>query len=96
MTKVLNYSYDFEKGVPIMKANASARKNPTGHWRIWKPVIDQDKCIKCKTCFTFCPHGAISWKKNKPKINYTFCKGCLICVENCPVKCISKEKEGKE
>lgn len=95
MTKVLKMHYDFEKGAPIMLANASAKTNPTGTWRIWKPVIDESRCISCKTCFTYCPHGAISWVDNKPKIDYTFCKGCLICVENCPIKCIEKEAEAK-
>ncbi|MCD4739887.1 4Fe-4S binding protein [archaeon] len=77
-----------------MPANASAKYNKTSSWRLWKPIIDHSKCIKCKTCFAYCPHGAISWINGKPKIDYTFCKGCLICAEVCPVKCIGKEKEG--
>lgn len=92
MSRILRYKYDFEKGVPVMPANASSRKNKTGTWRIWKPIIDYSKCIKCKICFTLCPHGAISWK-GKPTIDYTFCKGCLICADNCPVKAIKVEKE---
>lgn len=94
MTRVNRDAYQFEKGAPVMLANASARSNKTGTWRIYTPEIDYKRCIRCRTCYVFCPHGAIDWVKGKPVINYTFCKGCMICGDNCPVKCIaSKEVE---
>ncbi len=91
MTKVLKDKYEFEKGVPVIPANASSRKNKTGAWRLYTPEIDYSRCIKCRTCYVYCPHGAIDWVKGRPVINYTFCKGCMICGDNCPVKCISNK-----
>lgn len=80
------------KGKPLYEANASAQKIRVDSWRIFRPVIDYKKCIKCKTCYTFCPEGAIAWK-NKPTINYFICKGCLICFTECPSKAIYTVKE---
>jgi NADPH-dependent glutamate synthase beta subunit-like oxidoreductase/Pyruvate/2-oxoacid:ferredoxin oxidoreductase delta subunit len=40
-------------------------------------------CNECRTCFVFCPDGAISWDHG-PSIDLEFCKGCGICVAECP------------
>jgi pyruvate ferredoxin oxidoreductase delta subunit len=37
----------------------STKKYKTGEWRTYIPMIDQEKCIKCKKCIMFCPMGAI-------------------------------------
>ena len=31
----------------------------TSAWRTFKPVINQDKCIRCRLCWVYCPDGAI-------------------------------------
>ncbi len=40
-------------------------------------------CNECRTCFVFCPDGAITWEEG-PVIDHEFCKGCGICVVECP------------
>lgn len=60
----------------------------TGDWRTFRPVIDQNKCIKCLTCWIYCPDEAVEWDGEKVAINYDFCKGCGICANECPVKAI--------
>ena len=40
-------------------------------------------CNDCRTCFVFCPDGAITWDHG-PVIDDEFCKGCGICVTECP------------
>ncbi|MDD5162691.1 MAG: 4Fe-4S binding protein [Candidatus ainarchaeum sp.] len=74
----------------------SAKKYHTGAWRTYRPVLHNDKCIKCGNCWKVCPDAAI---KKSPEgifyIDYTYCKGCLICVNECAVKAIVKEVEVK-
>ncbi|RLE76735.1 MAG: ferredoxin [Thermoprotei archaeon] len=65
----------------------------TGNWRVMKPIIDYDKCIKCMQCWMYCPEGAITVENDMPKIDYVYCKGCGICANECPVKAIKMEKE---
>jgi len=69
----------------------SAKK--TGYWRIFRPKINYEKCIKCMICWLYCPEGSISIINNKPVIDYDYCKGCGICANECPVKAIEMVKE---
>lgn len=83
-------------------ANVSSRGNHTDSWRIQKPVIEYDKCIRCMICWKFCPDEAISVvrgsdfaapsertaKLEAPQIEMDYCKGCGICANECPEKCI--------
>lgn len=48
------------------------------------PTIDQDKCVKCKTCITSCVYEAISIEDNKLKIDESKCFECGLCVTRCP------------
>ena len=66
----------------------------TGIWRILRPVIDYDKCIKCLNCWLYCPEGAISDEEGTPVIDYEYCKGCGICANECPAGAISMVREG--
>lgn len=78
----------------------SSIKRKTADWRIFRPVINQDKCIRCYICWMYCPEPSIlivdeSYTTSTGKtynitfkIDYEFCKGCGICVEECPVKAI--------
>ena len=85
--------YKGKKGIPAMDAN-EAKIGKTGAWRIFKPVIHEEKCIKCRRCWLFCPDNAITIDKNGyPKINYEICKGCGICSNVCPVKTIEMVRD---
>jgi 2-oxoacid:acceptor oxidoreductase delta subunit (pyruvate/2-ketoisovalerate family) len=69
----------------------------TGNWRVFKPVLDKSKCVKCLRCWLFCPEGSIIREKdNSVSIDYDFCKGCGICANECNVKAITMEREGKK
>ncbi len=80
------------KGIPY---SVSTKEVPSkGSWRIFKPVINYKKCIKCMTCWVYCPDSAYSVnKKGYPVCDYRICKGCGICVNLCPVKCIKRERD---
>lgn len=54
----------------------------TGVWRLERPIVDHDNCIKCNICADYCPCGVI--ERDTIEIDYYFCKGCGICVEMCP------------
>jgi pyruvate ferredoxin oxidoreductase delta subunit len=73
----------------------STKENKTGGWGVHKPVIDQETCIGCGTCNTFCPEGicfSTGLKNKKGLIFYScdldYCKGCGLCAKECPVKAI--------
>lgn len=77
------------------EANSPARK--TGDWRVFRPVIDLDKCNGCWLCFVYCPDAAISLtESDRPVIDYDHCKGCLLCMEECPTHAIRAEREAGE
>ncbi len=98
------------KRIPIgavITEPGSSLKYKTGDWRVMRPIIDQEKCVRCRTCWVFCPDGAIMEVK-KPyrtkagreydvsyEINYDYCKGCGICAHECPVKAITMVEEVK-
>ncbi|NOZ82090.1 MAG: 4Fe-4S dicluster domain-containing protein [Candidatus Micrarchaeota archaeon] len=84
--------YHGVRGIPHIREPGNAVRRKTGNWRIFKPVIDLEKCIRCRQCFIFCPDSAVIWK-NHPEIDYWICKGCLVCVRVCPVKAIKSERE---
>lgn len=54
------------------------------------PVVKDDLCIGCGTCFSLCPLSAISIGKDNsrgiyvPQINWEMCNLCGICPEVCP------------
>lgn len=73
-------------------ANASLRK--TGDWRVFRPVLEPEKCNGCTLCFVYCPEAAIALTAgDRPVIDYDHCKGCMLCVEECPTKALKVERE---
>jgi len=59
-------------------------------WRVERPAVNYEKCIKCLICWTFCPEGVID--KNI-SIDMNFCKGCGICANECPKGAITMVSE---
>jgi heterodisulfide reductase subunit A-like polyferredoxin/coenzyme F420-reducing hydrogenase delta subunit len=56
------------------------------------PVIREQSCARCLTCYRTCPHRAIVLQaSDKPIINPEACFGCGLCVSSCPAKAISQE-----
>jgi Pyruvate/2-oxoacid:ferredoxin oxidoreductase delta subunit len=45
---------------PIATEYGSLR---TGDWRAERPVVDRDKCVKCATCWVYCPTQCIVEKR---------------------------------
>ncbi len=55
------------------------------HWRVEKPVYNNDHCINCFNCWLYCPDAAILARDDKLKgVDYVHCKGCGVCVDVCP------------
>jgi pyruvate ferredoxin oxidoreductase delta subunit len=62
----------------------------TGSWRLFRPVIDPEKCNQCGLCQMYCPEAAIDQDLN---VDLNFCKGCGICANECPKKAIEMVRE---
>lgn len=72
----------------VIKEPGSTRRNKTGRWRVFRPVLDEDRCVGCARCFMFCPDGCVRPAEDAFKIDYEYCKGCGICAKVCPVDAI--------
>jgi pyruvate ferredoxin oxidoreductase delta subunit len=69
----------------------------TGTWRVFKPTLDKNKCVKCLRCWIFCPEATIIRNNDDTvDIDYEYCKGCGICANVCKVKAITIEREAKK
>ena len=72
-------------------------RNPdfkTGSNRTHRPVLDRDQCVRCRTCWIFCPDAAIDIDDDGyPSFDLDYCTGCGICAENCPVEAIGSQLE---
>ncbi|RLF52187.1 MAG: ferredoxin [Thermoplasmata archaeon] len=83
--------YDVVTTLSYPKTGAMGK---TGTWRIFRPILNKDKCVKCLRCWIFCPEGAIIRKDDDSvEIDYNYCKGCGICARECKVKAITMERE---
>ena len=63
--------------------------------RTFRPIIANEKCVKCLRCFLVCPEGAIDKSGEFPEVDYTFCKGCGVCAYECKPKAIDMRKESE-
>ena len=59
------------------------------------PVVEHQKCNRCRMCRLLCPDLAITLneEKNQIQIDLDFCKGCGICEAFCPKEAIKMELE---
>lgn len=68
----------------------------TGDWKTDRPVVDEEKCIKCSLCAMYCPEFCISENKEGYfHSNPFYCKGCGICAHECPKDAITMVREEK-
>jgi len=69
----------------------------TGNWRVFKPILDSSKCVRCLRCWVFCPEATVIRREdNSVEIDYDYCKGCGICAQVCAVKAITMVREGED
>ncbi|POP33822.1 4Fe-4S dicluster domain-containing protein [Lactonifactor longoviformis] len=66
----------------------------TASWRVYRPVMDKEKCIDCGMCLAFCPVNAVAAVGKKFEITYDYCKGCGICANECKKGAIAMVLEG--
>ncbi len=67
----------------------------TSNWRVVRPVIDNEKCTRCFTCYAACPDSCWSFNESAEKMewNWKFCKGCQICIHECPADALKAVPE---
>ncbi len=67
----------------------------TSNWRVYRPVIDHEKCTRCFTCYASCPDSCWSYneKEDQMEWNWKFCKGCQICIHECPADALTAAPE---
>jgi anaerobic carbon-monoxide dehydrogenase iron sulfur subunit len=58
-------------------------------------VIDELRCIGCRTCADVCPFGAIAMTPDKRLIKCTLCEGDPECVKHCETGALSYIKVEK-
>jgi len=65
----------------------------TGEWRSEQPMVLRSKCVKCGTCWAFCPVQCIVEKPTWFEADLATCKGCGICAAECPHQAIIMVEE---
>ncbi len=67
----------------------------TSNWRIVRPVIDDEKCTRCLSCYISCPDSCWSFNEKAEKMewNWKFCKGCQVCINECPADALKAVPE---
>jgi 2-oxoacid:acceptor oxidoreductase delta subunit (pyruvate/2-ketoisovalerate family) len=82
--------------VPSPKPGGTQPGHITGNYRMQRPVVDQEACSACRTCWAACPDSCMAVDPKgdvKVSINLDFCKGCGICWQVCPLGCITPKEE---
>jgi pyruvate ferredoxin oxidoreductase delta subunit len=85
----------------LLSLTESAIARPTrpgragARWRIFRPILEYEKCTKCNLCWKFCPDVAIDIDEmGWPWIDYDLCKGCGICAHECRPGALLMVREG--
>ncbi|MCK6556179.1 2-oxoacid:acceptor oxidoreductase family protein [Candidatus Binatia bacterium] len=79
---------------PTIGAPATSALRTLEGWRVYRPVIERNRCTRCLICFALCPEGAIALDgQNYPVVDYAHCKGCLVCATECPPGAIDQVRE---
>lgn len=71
----------------------------TGSWRLERPEVDAERCVRCGTCARYCPAGIIAIHREGAvpvEIDWRYCKGCGICANECPQRCVRMVSERGE
>lgn len=80
----------------VVPEGATSLSYKTGDWRIFIPVLYDDKCTGCTKCYFICPDDAIVMDNRfHPEFKFDFCKGCTLCKEICPAEAIEMVIEEK-
>jgi pyruvate ferredoxin oxidoreductase gamma subunit len=88
------HAEDTAHAAPVIRGEATSVEVRTGLWRVFRPVIAHDHCVKCGLCMAYCPDGAITPNPDGfPEVDLEHCKGCMICVAQCPVHAIAAISE---
>ncbi len=78
----------------VIDEPGNAASYRTGDWRSQRPVYNKDRCIRCGTCYIFCPDMAIKIiQGGYIEHDFYYCKGCGICAEECPTGAIAMKDE---
>ncbi|MDI6718021.1 MAG: 4Fe-4S binding protein [Methanomicrobiales archaeon] len=72
-----------------------ARENITGSWRVFRPVVDVEKCTRCGLCQLICPESAVEKRDEEYVVNLDYCKGCGLCAAECPGEAVEMAREEK-
>jgi len=59
------------------------------------PVIDADKCTRCRVCLQSCPMQAVSEKDGRMVIDRSLCIRCFCCAEVCQEQAVSPKRKNK-
>lgn len=60
-----------------------------------KPLVDQEKCVGCRTCAKYCNQSAISFNaEKKAAIDHDLCVGCGRCIATCNYDAIRTQWAG--
>jgi pyruvate ferredoxin oxidoreductase delta subunit len=81
---------DHAKDRLAMSVPADGAAGKTGSWRVFRPVVDREKCNACGLCAMYCPDGVIDAEL---VVDLEYCKGCGICANECPKKAIGMARE---
>lgn len=56
-------------------------------------VVDQSRCVACRTCEKYCQFEAIAYIDGRKSVNYERCFGCGVCVQKCPQQAIALTRD---
>lgn len=96
IANVVRANFNIDR-TPIKPAKGRVFMKFAGNRWLPKPVIDDNRCLKCGVCLRACPvpHKALDWKAGKtqpPVYDYGKCIRCYCCQEMCPEKAIRLKK----